>query len=102
MASILFIQQFIKSQARVVAYDPNGKEGFKAACPVCAFCGFEPGRIFVMCTMGDIRYCECSQCLADFRAQGPTAAEIKAEKEATKAAVSVIEKQIKKSKKRKK
>lgn len=76
MASIQFIRRFIASQDRVVEYKPDGA----TRCPVCEFCGLEHGRVTVYQTRDEIRYCNCSQCLATFRATGKPPEEIKAEK----------------------
>lgn len=94
MASIQFIRRFIASQNRVVEYRPDGS----TRCPVCEFCGLSHVKPDITKTIGDIRYCTCPQCLADFRATGPTAAEIRAEKIAAESAAIEIEKQIEKKK----
>ena len=92
MASLLFIRRFIASQNRVVEYKPNGG----TRCPVCEFCGLKHVAPTVTSTVGEIRYCTCNQCLADFRATGQTAAEVKAQKAEEEKKIAEIEKQIKK------
>lgn len=92
MASLLFIRRLFASQNRVVEYRPNGG----TRCPVCEFCGLEHVAPMVTSTVGEVRYCTCPQCLIDFRASGPTAAEVKAQKAEEEKKIVEIEKQIKK------
>lgn len=54
----------------------------ETVCPVCRFLGFSSvGKVKVLKTAPDgIRYCECQQCGAHFRAVGRTYAERKPNK----------------------
>ena len=98
MASLLFIRRFIASQNRVVEYKPNGG----TRCPVCEFCGLEHVAPTVTSTVGEIRYCTCNQCLADFRAAGQAATEIKAAKAKEESAALELERHIEKKSRTKK
>ena len=73
---ILLIRRIFLAEDRVVEYKP-----LETLCPVCQFLGLPPGKVVVDRTAGTIRYCTCEQCSATFRAEGPSVAEIKQEKQ---------------------
>lgn len=65
MASIAFIRAFVMAQDEVVKFAYGATR-----CPVCEFCKLDPGTVLVRRTKGVVRYCECLQCGATFRAEG--------------------------------
>lgn len=94
MNKIAFVQRLFAAEDRVVQYSSKAK----ALCPVCQFLGLPPGKIVIYKTIGEVRYCCCDQCSANFRAVGPTPAEIRAARQAEEAAAIEAEKHVRQTK----
>ncbi|HPT48353.1 MAG TPA: hypothetical protein PLM07_20915 [Candidatus Rifleibacterium sp.] len=95
--TIMLVRKILAAEDRVVTYRPDGH----TLCPVCQFLGLPPGKVIAHKTSGEIRYCRCEQCEADFRAFGPTATELKEAREKGKQTEIAQEKAVKDSKKAK-
>jgi formate dehydrogenase maturation protein FdhE len=93
MNTILLIRKIFAAEDRVVEYRPG-----ETICPVCQYLGLPPVLPSVTKTVEGIRYCDCPQCHAGFRAAGATATEIRAEKAESEKAAIEIERQIKEKK----
>lgn len=93
--TILLVRRILACEDRVVAYKPDGQ----TLCPLCLFLGLPPGKVIRYKTIGEIRYFYCEQCSANFRASGPTPAELKAERQAEEVKAVEAEKHVKQTKK---
>ena len=92
--TILLVRRILACEDRVVAYKPDGQ----TLCPVCQFLGLPAGKVICYKTIGEIRYCCCEQCNANFRASGPTPAELKAARQAEEAKAVEAEKHVRQTK----
>lgn len=65
MNVLTFARMVVVAQANVVKYEPG-----ETICPVCRELGLPPAQTTVTCTVKEVRYMCCSQCLSTFRAIG--------------------------------
>lgn len=68
MNVLTFARLVVAAQGCVVKYEPG-----ETICPVCRELGLPPAQTTVTCTVKDVRYMCCSQCLSTFRAIGEAA-----------------------------
>lgn len=92
--TIMLVRKILAAEDRVVTYRPDGH----TLCPVCQFLGLLPGKVVAYKTINEIRYCCCEQCNANFRASGPTPAELKAARQAEEAKAVEAEKHVRQTK----
>jgi hypothetical protein len=92
--TIMLVRKILAAEDRVVTYRPDGH----TLCPVCQFLGLPPGKVIPYKTIKELRYYYCEQCNANFRASGPTPAELKAARLAEEAKAVEAEKHVRQTK----
>lgn len=65
MNVLAFARMVVAAQQNVVKYEHGA-----TICPVCRELGLPPARCTVTCTVKEVRYLTCSQCMTCFRAIG--------------------------------
>ncbi len=65
MNALQFARLIVAAQQNVVRYEHGA-----TICPVCRELGLPPARCTVTCTVKEVRYLSCSQCMSTFRAAG--------------------------------
>jgi hypothetical protein len=68
MNILTFARMIVAAQGCVVKYEKG-----ETICPVCRELGLPPARCTVTCTVKEVRYMCCSQCLSTFRSIGEAA-----------------------------
>jgi len=68
MNVLTFARMIVAAQGNVVKYEKG-----ETICPVCRELGLPPAPTTVTCTVKEVRYMCCSQCLSTFRAIGEAA-----------------------------